>query len=202
MQIPSKSMFSGGAQPAFDQIDPQRRLDFGAPMLVGTIGGRPVVLARPDQRTARPDEPFDVTVPLTRGRFRRAIDIERDRATTPYVPSPLAGHYVPGMTYSQAQVVAATLTAPERTAMLQGAINAMPSCYSQAFHDCVKGQPGAKSFPGCSAVSEGYVADWDAMEKLVDELPYCSEPIKIPYLAACGAAAIALGVGLGMLLRR
>jgi hypothetical protein len=56
-------------------------------MVFATIGGRPVVLARPDQRHGSPDEPVDLTVPITMSRLRRAVDIERDRAAYPYVPS-------------------------------------------------------------------------------------------------------------------
>lgn len=60
-------------------------------MVFGTIGGRSVVLARPDQRHASPDEPVDVTVPLTMSRLQRAIDIEHSRAVGPYKPSMLRG---------------------------------------------------------------------------------------------------------------
>lgn len=84
-------MFRGAAQPGFDQIAPDRRIDFDAPMVFATIGGRPVVLARPDQRHASPDEPVDLMVPLTMSRLRRAIDIDRDRAPGPYKPSLLHG---------------------------------------------------------------------------------------------------------------
>ena len=91
METTASSMFRGASQPAFDQIDTARRIDFDAPMVFGTIGGRPVVLARPDQRHASPDEPVDVTVPLTMSRFQRAIDIEHSRAVGPYKPSLLHG---------------------------------------------------------------------------------------------------------------
>ena len=91
METTASSMFRGAAQPAFDQIDHARRIDFDAPMVFGTIGGRQVVLARPDQRRASPDEPVDVTVPLTMSRLQRAIDIEHSRAVGPYKPSLLHG---------------------------------------------------------------------------------------------------------------
>lgn len=80
METTASSMFRGAAQPAFDQIDHARRIDFDAPLVFGTIGGRQVVLARPDQRRASADEPVDVTVPLTMSRLQRAIDIEHSRA--------------------------------------------------------------------------------------------------------------------------
>lgn len=73
--------------PRLDPIGPQRRLEQGAPIVAATIGGRPVFLARPDERGRRPGDPIDYTVPLTVSRMRRARDIELERATGPYRPS-------------------------------------------------------------------------------------------------------------------
>lgn len=209
METTASSMFRGAAAPALDPISTTRRIDFDAPMLLATIGGRPVVLARPDQRRASAHEPADLTVPLTMSRFRRAIDIERDMVAAPYVPSPLfgapnmqlAGYYTQGMTHDEAKALSAKMSPEERQAVLQKAVSSLPSCYSQTFRDCVKGQKGKREYPGCSAVNDGWVANWDSMEKLVDDLPYCEEPIPVVYLAVGAVAAFALGVGLGMLVR-
>ena len=43
--------------PQLDAIGPERRIDPNAPMLAAWLGGRPVVLARPDPLTRRPGEP-------------------------------------------------------------------------------------------------------------------------------------------------
>lgn len=91
METTASSMFRGAASPELDPISIERRLDFEAPMLMATIGGRPVVLARPGQRQAPPGEPFDVTVPVTMSRMQRAIDVERGRDAYQYVPSHLLG---------------------------------------------------------------------------------------------------------------
>lgn len=72
-------------------IGPQRRVDFDRPVVEATIGGRQVFLVRPDERRASADEPYDLTVPITTSRMRRAIDIEYDRAAAPYVPSQILG---------------------------------------------------------------------------------------------------------------
>lgn len=74
-------------EPKLDPIDPDRRLDPDAPLMHAWLGGRPVVLARVDPRTQPAHLPAQMTVPITVSRLRRAIDIERDRATGPYVPS-------------------------------------------------------------------------------------------------------------------
>lgn len=65
-----------------DQIDPNRRLEPGAPVVEAYLGGRHVFLARPEQRHGDfVAEGPSFTVPLTVSRMRRAYDIERDRAT-------------------------------------------------------------------------------------------------------------------------
>lgn len=73
--------------PRLDPIGPSRRLDPNAPLTAAWLGGRPVILARPDPSIRRPGVPADLTVPITVSRLRRAIDIERGRATGPYEPS-------------------------------------------------------------------------------------------------------------------
>lgn len=73
------------ANPRIDQIGPMRRLEPDAPLVAAYLGGRPVVLARPEQRgQAYPDQE---TLPISVSRLRRAIDIEADRATGPFTPS-------------------------------------------------------------------------------------------------------------------
>jgi hypothetical protein len=73
------------ANPRIDQIGPSRRLEPDAPLVAAYLGGRPVVLARPEQRDqAYPDQE---TLPISVSRLRRAIDIEADRATGPFTPS-------------------------------------------------------------------------------------------------------------------
>ncbi len=73
------------ANPMIDQIGPTRRLEPDAPLVAAYLGGRPVVLARPEQRgEAYPEQQ---TIPISISRLRRAIDIEADRATGPYTPS-------------------------------------------------------------------------------------------------------------------
>jgi hypothetical protein len=74
-------------RPRLDAMGPQERIDPEAPLVAAWLEGRPVVLARPDPRTRRPGMPADLTVPLTISRFRRALDIEAERATSPYEPS-------------------------------------------------------------------------------------------------------------------
>jgi len=85
------NMFAQRSYPVLDQIGPQRRLEPGSPVLLGTIGGRQVAFVRPDQRHSRPGELPDRTIPVTMSRLRRGRDIELDRATTPYRPSMLSG---------------------------------------------------------------------------------------------------------------
>jgi len=80
-------MPGGYFAPRLDPIGQQRRIDETAPLVAAYLGGRPVVLARPDPRTRRPGEPADLTVPVTISRFRRALDIESGRATMRYEPS-------------------------------------------------------------------------------------------------------------------
>lgn len=71
-----------------DQIDPNRRLEPGTPVVEAYLGGRHVFLARPEQRHGDfSAEGPSFTVPLTVSRMRRAYDIERDQATGPYRPS-------------------------------------------------------------------------------------------------------------------
>jgi hypothetical protein len=82
------------ANPVLDQLAPERRLERDAPLVAAYLGGRPVVLARPEERSEA--YPEDLTIPISLSRLRRAIDIERDRATGPFVPSlvedvPLSG---------------------------------------------------------------------------------------------------------------
>jgi hypothetical protein len=73
------------ANPRIDQLGPSERLEPEAPLVAAYLGGRPVVLARPEQRgEAYPDQR---TVPISISRLRRAIDIEAERATGPYAPS-------------------------------------------------------------------------------------------------------------------
>lgn len=202
-------MFHGAAQPALDPLSPTRRIDFDAPVVMATIGGRPVVLARPDQRRATADEPFDLTVPLTMSRMRRAVDIERGMDASQYVPSPLfgvtpmyslSGYYKPGLKFEEAQAIAATLTAEDRASIAQRSRAAMPGCYTQTFDDCVKDR--ATSFPNCADVNEGFVADWDGTQKLLDDMPFCPAPIKTPLLVAGALGAFVLGVGLGMIVSK
>lgn len=78
---------SGVIRPRLDALGPQRRLDPNAPLVAAWLAGRPVVLARPDPRTRRPGVPADLTIPLSISRLRRAIDIEGDRATGPFMRS-------------------------------------------------------------------------------------------------------------------
>lgn len=79
--------------PDIDPIGPERRVDFDKPVQYAYLGGRLVALARPLQKGgARPGEPYNLTVPLSVSRMRRAVDIELDRsATGPFVPSALVG---------------------------------------------------------------------------------------------------------------
>jgi len=83
LETSASSMFRGAAQPRLDEIGPQRRIEPDAPILFGTIGGRQVALVRPRLR----NESEDYTIPITMSRLRRALDIEADRAVTPYRPS-------------------------------------------------------------------------------------------------------------------
>lgn len=84
------AMFSQGViHPRLDPIGPRRRIDPNAPLVAAYLGGRPVVLARPDPRTRRPGEAPGLTVPLTISRFRRALDLEAGRAVGPFRPSPI-----------------------------------------------------------------------------------------------------------------
>lgn len=74
--------------PRLDAIGPDERLDPDAPVVAAYLGGRPVILARPDPRVSRgPGVPSDLTVPVTVSRFRRALDIEAGRGTMRYEPS-------------------------------------------------------------------------------------------------------------------
>jgi len=77
--------------PRLDPIDDTRRLDPNAPVLEAYLGGRRVLLARPDPKTRRPGMPVDLTIPLSVSRYRYARDIERDRATMPFEPTPIVG---------------------------------------------------------------------------------------------------------------
>lgn len=77
--------------PRFDALEDTRRLDPNAPVVEATLRGRRVFLSRPDPLTRRPGEPYQLTIPLTTARFRYARDIELDRATMPFEPTPIAG---------------------------------------------------------------------------------------------------------------
>jgi hypothetical protein len=77
--------------PRLDPLARERRLDVNAPLVGAYLGGRPVVLARPDPRTRRPGMPSDLTVPLTLSRFQHAIDIERGYDPRSWEPTPLVG---------------------------------------------------------------------------------------------------------------
>lgn len=90
-------------RPRLDALGPSRRLDpYPSRPIVGAyLEGRPVILAQPDPRTRRPGMPADLTVPLTTGRFRRAIDVERGRASATYTPTPI--DYFPPITYAFGQ---------------------------------------------------------------------------------------------------
>jgi len=72
--------------PRLDQLGPNQRLQENTPLVAAYLGGRPVILARPDDRGG-PSDLSDRMIPLTISRMRRAIDIEGGRATGPYVPS-------------------------------------------------------------------------------------------------------------------
>lgn len=77
--------------PRLDPIADTRRLDPHAPVMEAYLGGRRVILARPDPKTRRPGMPADLTVPLSFSRYRYAHDIELDRATMPFEPTPIVG---------------------------------------------------------------------------------------------------------------
>jgi hypothetical protein len=62
-------------------LPPDARIDPDAPLLAATIGGRPVVLARP--KIPGPGGET-VTIPVSISRLRRAIDQERGRDAAPY----------------------------------------------------------------------------------------------------------------------
>jgi len=111
----------------------------------------------------------------------------------------LSGLYKPGLSYEQAKVLAAKLPSSQRSAMLSAAVAALPSCYSQAFRDCIHdvGTPT----PQCAAILEGYVASWDQMEKLVADMRYCQEPVSRTLLIGVGVLTLLVGVGVGMALK-
>ena len=77
--------------PRFDALGPDERLDPNAPMLAATIGGRPVMLARPDPRMRGPGLTRNYTIPLTMSRLQREYDLEAGRASATYEPSALVG---------------------------------------------------------------------------------------------------------------
>lgn len=67
-----------------DELPPDERLDPDAPLEFAMWQGEPVAIARRDPRiTGR----FGLSVPISISRLRRALDIEADRATGPYVRS-------------------------------------------------------------------------------------------------------------------
>lgn len=81
--------------PRLDPIGRERRLDPNAPVIAAYLGGRPVLLGRPDPATRRPGEPADLTVPFTISRFQHAMDIERGYDPRSWDPTPLVGLGVP-----------------------------------------------------------------------------------------------------------
>ena len=88
---------SHNIQPRLDAIDPNERLDPDAPLSEAYLAGRPIVLAQQRATTAQGPR----TVPITISRLRRAIDIERGRASPTFEPSlvddyPLSGLPEPG----------------------------------------------------------------------------------------------------------
>lgn len=78
-----------------DRISDTRRLDPNAPVTYAFLGGRPVALVRPDPLTRQPGMPADMTIPISMSRLRYARDIELDRATMPFEPTPIAGEATP-----------------------------------------------------------------------------------------------------------
>jgi len=77
--------------PRLDPIGRERRLDPNAPVIPAYLGGRSVLLGRPDPLTRRPGEPIDLTIPLTVSRFQHAMDIERGYDPREWEPTPLLG---------------------------------------------------------------------------------------------------------------
>lgn len=71
-------------QPRLDALGPSRRLDAASDLMPAYLGGRPVILARPERL---PSDRLQTTVPITVSRLRRAIDIEREGASRTYDPS-------------------------------------------------------------------------------------------------------------------
>ncbi|MHC4814353.1 MAG: hypothetical protein ACYTFN_14760 [Planctomycetota bacterium] len=69
--------------PNLDALGPQQRIDPREPVVAAYLGGRPVVLARPDQRRGG----RNITVPVTLSRFRREFDLQSGRASPTYDPS-------------------------------------------------------------------------------------------------------------------
>lgn len=73
--------------PVLDAIDPDARLASDQPLVAAYLGGRPVVLARRDPSAIPTGFPRDMMTPVTVSRLRRAIDIERGRASSTFDPS-------------------------------------------------------------------------------------------------------------------
>ncbi len=111
----------------------------------------------------------------------------------------LAGFYTPGLKYEAAKALAAKLPPETRAAVLAQAVQALPSCYDQPFSDCLNDKPN--TFAGCKPVLEGYAVNWDAMEQAVKQIKYCPAPNKLLLLGG-GAALLALGIGLGVILSK
>jgi len=89
VRFPSQQAFSEQPLPSA-YLRPNDRLDFDAPMLEATLGGRHVILGSAKYRTTAGGE--SVMVPMTESRYQRALDIEHNRVVDqPWHPSMLSG---------------------------------------------------------------------------------------------------------------
>jgi hypothetical protein len=103
-----------------------------------------------------------------------------------------------GPTYEQTQALAKAMTPAERAAKLAAGLAALPRCYGAETSNCLKERTGEPRTPGCDAISAAYIANWDEMEKAVQELPYCHENSVAPRTAAMiGGGALVGGLLLG-----
>ena len=99
-----------------------------------------------------------------------------------------------GLTEERAAELRKALTLPQRQAMLGAAIAALPKCYGREIDDCVTGRAGGGK---CKTINDGYVADWGAMEKTIDALPYCSQrsvPLWLTGVAIVGTLVVGIVV--------
>lgn len=76
---------------------------------------------------------------------------------------------------------------------------ALPSCYTGDFDECLNADGKPQRFPNCDLILQAYDKDYDRMQAMVDQMKFCPAPDPTGDLIKLAIAAV-VGAGIGFLI--